>query len=103
MERGSILLSFIKKMAELIKETWRDNLWLKILTVTSIIFIAIGIFCPPLGIVDNSVIISVGELAGFGALFQVSKAIDVGYDAKVKTKQIELEINSDKDKNDSDC
>lgn len=89
-------------MAELIKETWRDNLWLKILTVTSIIFIAIGLFCPPLGIVDNSVIIAVGELAGFGALFQVSKAIDVGYDAKVKTKQIELEINNNGDKDESD-
>ena len=89
-------------MAESIKETWRDNLWLKILTVTSIIFIAIGLFCPPLGIVDNSVIISVGELAGFGALFQVAKAIDVGYDAKVKTKQIELEINNNDDKNDSE-
>lgn len=90
-------------MAESIKDTWRDNLWLKILTITSIIFIAIGLFCPPLGIIDNSVIISVGELAGFGALFQVAKAIDVGYDAKIKTKQIELEINNKEDKNDSEC
>lgn len=89
-------------MAEIIKDTWRDNLWLKILTVTSIIFIAIGLFCPPLGIIDNSVIISVGELAGFGALFQVAKAIDVGYDAKVKTKQIELEINNNGDKDESE-
>lgn len=89
-------------MGEIIKKSWHEDIWLKILTVTSIIFIAIGIFCPPLGIVDNSVIISVGELAGFGALFQVAKAIDVGYDAKIKTKQIELEINHKEDKNDSE-
>lgn len=81
-------------MTEIIKNTWRNNLWLKILTVSSIVLIFTGLFCPPLGIVDNSVIISVGELAGFGALFQVAKAIDIGYDTKVKIKQIELEINN---------
>lgn len=81
-------------MAEIIKNTWRDNLWLKILTISSIILIFTGLLCPPIGIVDNSVIISVGELAGFGALFQVAKAIDIGYDTKVKIKKIELEINN---------
>ena len=81
-------------MAEILKNTWRNNLWLKILTISSIILIFTGLLCPPLGIVDNSVIVSVGELAGFGALFQVTKAIDVGYDTKVKIKQIELEINN---------
>ena len=88
-------------MTEIIKNTWRNNLWLKILTISSIVLIFTGLFCPPLGIVDNSVIISVGELAGFGALFQVAKAIDIGYDTKVKIKQIELEINnnSEEEKN----
>ena len=81
-------------MAEIIKHTFRDNLWLKILTISSIVLIFTGLLCPPIGIVDNSVIISVGELAGFGALFQLAKAIDVGYDTKVKIKQIELEINN---------
>lgn len=81
-------------MAEIIKNTWRNNLWLKILTISSITLIFAGLLCPPIGIVDNSVIVCVGELAGFGALFQVAKAIDVGYDTKVKIKQIELEINN---------
>jgi len=85
-------------MIEFIKDTWRYNLWLKILTISSIILIFTGLLCPPLGIVDNSIIISAGELAGFGVLFQVAKAIDVGYDTKVKIKQIELEINNNEDK-----
>lgn len=86
-------------MTEIIKNTWRNNLWLKILTISSIILIFTGLLCPPIGIIDNSVIISVGELAGFGALFQVAKAIDIGYDTKVKIKQIELELNNNLEEN----
>ena len=88
-----------KTMKEILESCWKHNLWLKILTFASIVLVFTGMFLPPLGIIDNSVIIAVGELAGFGALWEVAKAIDKGYDTKVKIKEIEMEFGAgDSDK-----
>ena len=54
---------------------------------------------PPLGIIDGSVLAAVGELTGLGALWEFTKAMNKNIDAKVKIKEIELELNN-KDDND---
>lgn len=77
-------------MKELFKECWKQNMALHILTYAAIILIAAGFIVPPLGIIDNSVIIAVGEITGLGALWELNKSIDKGIDAKVKIKEIEL-------------
>lgn len=83
-------------MGKLILECWKEDLWLKILTLTSIILIITAFFIPPMAVIDGSVLAAVGELAGIGALWQFTKAINKNLDAKVKIKEIELEIDGAK-------
>lgn len=78
------------------KECWREDLWLKILTITSILLVVTGFIVPPLGVIDSSILIAVGELTGIGALWEFSRAIKRNTNAKVKIKEIELEINGRK-------
>ena len=82
-------------MAEVIKNAWKNNLWLKILTLASIIMFFCGLFLPPIGSIDNSVIIAVGELLAFGALWQLNKSIEQGFNTKVKIKEIEMQVSKD--------
>lgn len=79
------------------KECWREDLWLKILTFTSILLIVGSFLVPPLGIIDGSVLAAVGELAGIGALLEFTKAMKRNVNAKVRIKEIELEINGRKE------
>lgn len=51
-----------------------------------------GFICPPLGVIDNSVLTGVGEIFAFAALGAVIKAIDNGHTAKIKHNDTEIEI-----------
>lgn len=73
----------------------RYDIWLKILTVSSIGLIIAGFLLPPMAIIDNSVLIATGELAGLGALWETAHAVDHGLDARVKIKDLELQISND--------
>lgn len=88
--------TFIKEC----KECWKEDIWLKILTITSVALIISSFIVPPLGIVDGSVLAAVGELTGLGALWEFTKALNKNIDAKVKIKEIELELNNNKDDDD---
>lgn len=88
--------TFIKEC----KECWKEDIWLKILTITSVCLIISSFIVPPLGIVDGSVLAAVGELTGIGALWQFTKAMNRNIDAKVKIKEIELELNNNKEDDD---
>lgn len=79
------------------KECWKEDLWLKILTITSIILIVSSFIVPPLGIIDGSVLAAVGELTGLAALWEFSKAIKKNINAKVRIREIELELNKKDD------
>lgn len=81
------------------KECWREDVWLKVLTITSIILVISSFIVPPLGIIDGSVLMAVGELTGLGALWEFAKAINKNINAKVKIKELELEINKKKEEN----
>lgn len=75
---------------------WHHDIWLRILTITSILLISGAFFVPPMAIIDSSILAAVGELAGFSAIWQVSKAIDKGVDASVKHNDTEITVtNSD--------
>lgn len=81
------------------KECWHSDLWLKILTLTSVLLIIASFIVPPLGIIDGSVLAAVGEMTGIGALWEFTKAIDKNINAKVKIKEIEMEISQKDEKN----
>jgi len=72
----------------------KSNCWLKLCTLTSILLIILGIFLPPLGIVDNSIIIAVGEILGFATLGEGVRIIQAGHDAKIKIKELELSVQT---------
>ena len=84
-------------MSGVLKETWKHNIWLKILTIAAISLIIGSFFVPPMGVIDGSVLAAVGELFGFGALWQVVKAIDKGVDTKVQHKDTTITIGDGKD------
>lgn len=78
------------------KQCWKADIWLKILTLVSIGLVIGSFIVPPLGIIDGSVLAAVGELTGIGALWEFSKAMSKNTSAKVRIKEIELELNAHK-------
>lgn len=82
-----------KQMGKVIAECWKEDLWLKILTITAVLLILTSFLVPPTGVIDGSVLAAVGELTGIGALWQFTKAVNRNLDTKVKIKEIELELN----------
>lgn len=65
---------------------------------TSIILLVAGFLLPPKGQIDNSVLVSVGELFAFAALASGIKAVENGKEVQVKHKDTEItfgDINKD--------
>ena len=50
---------------------------------------------PPMGVIDNSVLMAGGILFAFGGLFLGWHAVDKGMDAKVTHGNTTIEINND--------
>ena len=80
-------------MGEILKDTWKNNVWLKFLTITSVLLIIASFILPPSGVIDNSVILAVGELEVLGVLWIVSRAIDKGTGAHFSKGDVEIEIH----------
>lgn len=75
------------------KQCWKSDIWLQILTLTSICLIVASFIVPPTGIIDSSVLAATGELAGFAAIWEFNKAINKNIEARVKIKELEVEFN----------
>lgn len=84
-------------MKKILKETWESNIWLRILTISSILLIIASFFVPPLGILDGSVLAAVGELEGLGVLWIVLRAIEKGTGASFKKGDVEVDIKEKED------
>ena len=79
-------------MREILKETWESNIWMRILTISSILLIIASFFVPPLGVLDGSVLAAVGELEGLGVLWIVLRAVEKGTAASFKKGDVEVDI-----------
>lgn len=64
------------------------------LSVISVFLIVASFFVPPMGVIDGSVLASVGELFAFAALFKIGEAIERGMDAKVTHRDTTIEVNN---------
>lgn len=84
-------------MKKILKETWESNIWLRILSISSIILIIAGFICPPLAVISGSVLTAVGELEGLGVLWIVLRAIEKGTGASFKKGDMEMEIKEKED------
>ena len=85
-------------MKEILKETWESNIWLRILTISSILLIISSFFVPPLGVLDGSVLAAVGELEGLGVLWIILRAVEKGTAASFKKGDVEVDILEKEDK-----
>ena len=79
-------------MREILKETWESNIWMRILTISSILLIIASFFVPPLGVLDGSVLAAVGELEGLGVLWIILRAVEKGTGASFKKGDVEVDI-----------
>lgn len=71
------------------------DIWFHIFASSSLILIIASFILPPTGMIDPSVIGAVGEIAGFGALWELHIAIRKGFDAKISHHDTSIEINKD--------
>ena len=72
----------------------QSNAFFWFFSIIGVILIVTAFLLPPLSVIDNSVLIAVGEINGFAALGAVIKAIDRGSSASIKHNNTELTINS---------
>ena len=85
-------------MRKILKETWESNIWLRILSISSILLIIASFFVPPLGIIDGSVLAAVGEIEALGVLWIVLRAVENGTGASFKKGDVEVDILEKEDK-----
>ena len=88
-------------MRKILKETWESNIWMRILSISSLLLIIASFFVPPLGIVDGSILAAVGELEVFGVLWIVMHAIEKGTAASFKKGDVEVDIKEKEEKADA--
>lgn len=79
-------------MGQIIKKALDHNYAFWICLCVAIILLVASFLLPPIGIVDNSVLLAVSELWGFGALGAFSNAIAKGMGAKVSKGDTSLEV-----------
>ena len=79
-------------MKEILKVTWLTNIWLRILSISSILLIIASFFVPPLGVIDGSILAAVGELEALGVLWIVLRAVEKGTGASFKKGDVEVDI-----------
>ena len=88
-------------MGKILKREWESNIWMRILTISSILLILFSFFVPPLGVIDGSILAAAGELEGFGVLWIVMYAIEKGTNASFKKGDVEMEIKEKENKADA--
>lgn len=59
----------------------------------SVFMLLLGFFLPPMGIIDNSVLIACGELFGFGALGLLPMMLSSNKDIKVKKGDTSITVS----------
>ena len=89
-------------MREFYKNYLKSNLFFWLFSIIGVILIIVAFILPPLSVIDNSVLIAVGEINGFAALGAVIKAIDNGGSATFHHNNTEVTINGDEDKDEKE-
>ena len=77
-----------------------NNLFFWIFSISGLCLIIAGFCLPPLGVIDNSALVAVGEIDGFIALGCILKAIDKGVDATFQHNNTSISISNDDKKGD---
>ena len=84
-------------MREFYKNYLKDNTFFWLFSIIGVILIIVAFILPPLSVIDNAVLVAVGEINGMIAIGAVIKAIDNGRSASIRHNNTELTINGDED------
>lgn len=92
----------IKVTFQVVRDVIIADIGFHVLTTISIFLIVTSFFIPPLGIIDPSVFVAVGELFGFAALWEMHVAVRKGLDAKISHHDTSISLSHDKDNNEDE-
>lgn len=81
-------------MREFYRNYLKSNLFFWLFSIIGVILIIVAFILPPLSVIDNTVLIAVGEINGFIALGAVIKAIDKGVDATFQHNHTSVTITN---------
>lgn len=84
-------------MREFYRNYLKSNLFFWLFSIIGVILIIVAFILPPLSVIDNSVLIAVGEINGFIALGAVIKAIDKGESATFTHNNTSITIGKEED------
>ena len=76
---------------------------MKVFTITfvlSVLLIVGGFFCPPIGVIDGSVLSAVGLLLMFATIDRVPEAIKAGRNLKISKGDFSAEVSTEKPESD---
>ena len=79
------------------KNSLENNTFFWLFSIIGVILIVAAFLLPPLSVIDNSVLIAVGELDGMIALGAVIKAIDKGESATFTHNNTSITISKEED------
>ena len=84
-------------MREFYKNYLQSNAFFWLFSIIGVILMIVGFILPPTGVIDNSILIGVGELDGMIALGAVIKAIDKGESATFTHNNTSITISKEED------
>lgn len=76
---------------------------MKVFTITfvlSVLLIVGGFFCPPIGVIDGSVLSAVGLLLMFATIDRIPEAIKAGRNLKISKGDFSAEVSTEKPESD---
>ena len=85
-------------MREFYSNYLENNTFFWVFSSIGVILIIVAFILPPLSVIDNTVLIAVGEIDGIIALGAVIKSIDKGRSASIKHNGTEVTITGNEDK-----
>ena len=83
-------------MREFYRNYLKDNTFFWVFSIIGVILIIVAFILPPLSVIDNTVLIAVGEIDGMIALGAVIKAIDKGESATFTHNNTSITIGKEK-------
>ena len=94
---GVNVIANMEKVFQKIKKCIVGNFWFHIFAIFSMVLITASFLCPPLAVIDSSVLAAVGEVFAFAALWTLIKAMDEGHTATITNKDITLTIDKEEE------
>ena len=94
---GVNVIATMEKVFQKIKKCIVGNFWFHIFSLFSMVLITASFICPPLAVIDGSVLAAVGEVFAFAALWTLIKAMDDGHTATLTHNDTTLTIEKEEE------